>query len=203
MTQAANLPATKRLDAAWYPEFEGEWDARAFRQQLLRVIGPKTFMLDIGAGRGAMHYTRSKGMGGENVGADLNFPVLTKTQVDCAKHAHDGLLTSLMSDYFDVVISEDVVEHIEQSEVFLIKIACALKPGSAFQAKVPNGMHLMPVTALLTPHSSHKTFSKLRGHPYVVNPIRTHHRVNARRGLPELQGPTVTNQTPWYYGSNP
>jgi len=42
------MSATQRLDAAWYPEFEGEWDARAFRQRVLKVIGPETRMLETG-----------------------------------------------------------------------------------------------------------------------------------------------------------
>jgi SAM-dependent methyltransferase len=182
MTQAANLSATQRLDAAWYPEFEGEWDARAFRQRVLKVIGPETRMLDIGAGRGATSHMQYKGMVAELVGVDVDPVVLTNTQVDRAVHTPDGLLTALESDYFDVVISKDVLEHVEQPDVLFAEIARVLKPGGLFLAKTPNGTHYVPVIARLTPLSLHKTFNKLRGRD-VVDTFPTRYRANSRRAL--------------------
>jgi 2-polyprenyl-3-methyl-5-hydroxy-6-metoxy-1,4-benzoquinol methylase len=185
MTQAANLSATQRLDAAWYPEFEGEWDARAFRQRVLKVIGPETRMLDIGAGRGATPHMQYKGMVAELVGVDVDPVVLTNTQVDRAVHTPDGLLTALESDYFDVVISKDVLEHVEHPDVLFAEIARVLKPGGLLLAKTPNGTHYVPVIARLTPLSLHKTFNKLRGRD-VVDTFPTRYRANSRKALTRL-----------------
>lgn len=185
MSQAGSSSIKSRLDAAWYPEFEGEWDARAFRQRVLKVIGPQTRMLDIGAGRGATPHMQYKGLVAELVGVDVDPVVLTNTQVDRAVHTPDGRLTALESDYFDVVISKDVLEHVEDPETFFREVARVLKPGGLFLGKTPNGTHYVPIIARLTPLSLHKTFNKLRGRD-VVDTFPTRYRANSRRALSRL-----------------
>lgn len=174
-----------RLDAAWYPQCEDQWDARAFRQRVLAVIDPQTRMLDIGAGRGATPHMRYRGLVAELVGVDVDAAVLENDQVDRAVHTPDGLLSELDADYFDIVISKDVLEHVDDPDTFFREVARVLKPGGLFLAKTPNGTHYVPIIARLTPLSLHKTFNKLRGRD-VVDTFPTRYRANSRGALTRL-----------------
>lgn len=184
-SKANELSATQKLDVAWYPDFQGEWDARAFRARVLAVIGPNTRMLDIGAGRGATPHMQYKGLVAELIGTDVDEAVLQNEQVDRAFHTPDGSLNQLQSDYFDVVISKDVIEHIDDPKKFFGEVARVLKPGGVFIGKTPNGTHYVPIIARMTPLSLHKTFNKLRGRN-VVDTFPTRYRANSRAALSRL-----------------
>ncbi len=185
MVEAAQASVKTRLDAAWYPQCEDQWDARAFRQRVLAVIDSQTRMLDIGAGRGATPHMRYRGLVAEIVGVDVDAAVLENDQVDRAVHTPDGRLTELDADSFDVVISKDVLEHVDDPDTFFREVARVLKPGGLFLAKTPNSTHYVPIIARLTPLSLHKTFNKLRGRD-VVDTFPTRYRANSRGALTRL-----------------
>jgi SAM-dependent methyltransferase len=185
VVEAAQASVKTRLDAAWYPQCEDQWDARAFRQRVLAVIDSQTRMLDIGAGRGATPHMRYRGLVAEIVGVDVDAAVLENDQVDRAVHTPDGRLTELDADSFDVVISKDVLEHVDDPDTFFREVARVLKPGGLFLAKTPNSTHYVPIIARLTPLSLHKTFNKLRGRD-VVDTFPTRYRANSRGALTRL-----------------
>jgi len=185
VVEAANTSLKTRLDIAWYPQCEDQWDARAFRQRVLAVVNPQTRMLDIGAGRGATPHMRYRGLVAELVGVDVDPAVMENEQVDRAVHTPDGRLMELEADYFDVVISKDVLEHVEDPDTFFREVARVLKPGGLFLAKTPNGTHYVPIIARLTPLSLHKTFNRLRGRD-VVDTFPTRYRANSHGALTRL-----------------
>jgi SAM-dependent methyltransferase len=185
VVEAAQASVKTRLDAAWYPQCEDQWDARAFRQRVLAVIDSQTRMLDIGAGRGATPHMRYRGLVAEIVGVDVDAAGLENDQVDRAVHTPDGRLTELDADSFDVVISKDVLEHVDDPDTFFREVARVLKPGGLFLAKTPNSTHYVPIIARLTPLSLHKTFNKLRGRD-VVDTFPTRYRANSRGALTRL-----------------
>jgi SAM-dependent methyltransferase len=177
--------SVSRLDAAWYPGFEDEWDAREFRSRILAVIKPDSRVLDIGAGRGAQPHMHFKGRVAEMVGSDIAPAVLENTQLDRAVHTPDGRLTPLPSDYFDVVISKHVLEHVADPVAFFTDVARVLKPGGLFLAVTPGGAHYVTVGARLTPLWFHQRYNKARG-TAEIDVFPTVYRANSRRDLRRL-----------------
>lgn len=177
--------SVSRLDTAWYPGFEDEWDAIAFRSRILAVIRPDSRMLDIGAGRGASPLMRFKGLVGEYVGSDLDSAVLGNEHLDRAVHTPDGRLTALQDNYFDVVISKHVLEHVADPVTFFAEVARVLKPGGVFLGMTPNGAHYITLAARLTPMWFHRLYNRARGREE-IDTFPTVYRANSRRDLGRL-----------------
>ena len=67
------------------------------------------------------------------------------------------------SHQFDIVFSDNVLEHLEQPLDVFSEVARVLKPGGIFLFKTPNKWHYMPTIARLTPHRFHQFVNKIRG----------------------------------------
>ncbi len=183
-----------KLDRLWYPDHQDEWDGRAFRERILAVLTPQARVLDIGAGRGATPHMHFKGMAAEVAGVDVDDAVLGNPQLDRAVHSPDGALTAFESDYFDLVISKDVLEHLVDPATYFREVARVLKPGGLFLGKTPNGTHYVTLIARLTPLSFHKAFNRMRGRE-VEDTFPTVYKANSRRALAhwaKLAGLTLT-----------
>jgi SAM-dependent methyltransferase len=64
---------------------------------------------------------------------------------------------------FDLVLADNVLEHLERPELVFREVARVLKPGGRFLAKTPNARHYMPLIARLTPHRFHQWVNRWRG----------------------------------------
>jgi SAM-dependent methyltransferase len=67
------------------------------------------------------------------------------------------------SELFDLVLANNVLEHLESPERVLAEVYRVLKPGGLFIAKTPNKYHYVPLIASLTPHRFHAWVNSLRG----------------------------------------
>lgn len=171
-----------KLDRLWYPDHQDEWDGRAFRERILAVLTPQARVLDIGAGRGATPHMHFKGMAAEVAGVDVDDAVLKNPQLDRAVHSPDGALSAFEDDYFDLVISKDVLEHLVDPGAYFREVRRVLKPGGMFMGKTPSGTHYVTIIARLTPLSFHKTFNRMRGRE-VEDTFPTMYRANSRAAL--------------------
>jgi SAM-dependent methyltransferase len=129
-----------------------------------------------------MHF---KGLVAELVGTDIDPAVLDNPQLDRAVHTPDGRLTALQDDYFDVVISKDVLEHVADPQTFFSEVARVLKPGGSFLAKTPGGAHYVTVAARFTPLWFHRMYNRARGRE-TLDTFPTRYRANSRRDLRRL-----------------
>ena len=150
------------LDNKFYPDMSDNWDDALFRQYILDVLEPHHRMLDIGAGAGIVEQMNFKGKAGSIVGIDLDERVLENPWVDEAHHG-DASQTPFSNDEFDVIICDNVLEHIAEPEAFLKEVSRILKPGGLFMGKTPNKYHYMPLIARFTPLWFHKFYNKARG----------------------------------------
>jgi SAM-dependent methyltransferase len=64
---------------------------------------------------------------------------------------------------FDVVISDNVLEHLVNPEKVFKEVHRVLKPGGYYLFKTPNKYHYMPLIARLTPHFFHEWINERRG----------------------------------------
>lgn len=137
----------------------------AFYSRINALIHPDMTVLDLGAGRGAQFedakspYRRSltmlKGKVKELVGADVDEAVLSNPFMDrTVVFGHDGKLPFADAS-FDMILSDWVIEHIEDPKAFAAEVYRILKPGGWFCARTPNKWGMTALGATLIPSSLH------------------------------------------------
>jgi ubiquinone/menaquinone biosynthesis C-methylase UbiE len=150
------------LDKYFYPRYQKNWDDQAFRERILKVISPETNLLDVGAGAGIIDSMNFRGNTQRVCGVDLDPRVLHNPFLDNA-HIADASDLPYSDASFDVVIADNVMEHLDQPEQVFREIARVLTPGGRLLFKTPNRRHYMPLIARLTPHRFHQWVNRLRG----------------------------------------
>lgn len=74
-----------------------------------------------------------------------------------------GIEITFPDSTFDMVISDNVLEHLENLGSVMKEVNWVLKPGCRFVAKTPNKHHYMPLIARVAPPSFHRFANRLRG----------------------------------------
>lgn len=150
------------LDRVAYSNFQNNWDDEALRQEILQAIRPEHHVLDLGAGAGIVAQMNFKGRVAKICGVDPDPRVLSNPYLDEGRVAM-GEAIPYPGASFDVVIADNVLEHLERPEVVLKEVHRVLKPGGVFLAKTPNRLHYMPIIAQVTPHWFHRFIKSLMG----------------------------------------
>ena len=86
---------------------------------------------------------------------------------------------------FDVVFSDNVLEHLDKPAEVFLEVARVLKPGGVFMFKTPNKWHYMPTIARLTPHRFHQFVNRIRGRAE-VDTFPTRYRANTKSDVTRL-----------------
>ena len=133
-----------------------------FLHMIEDVVRPDSRVLDAGAGAGNLFPYNLKGRVKEIVGVDLDPRVESNQRLD------RGIVSELMSvpyddDYFDVVFSRYVFEHIASPQAFLAEMCRILRPGGLLLFLTPNKWHYTSLVARLTPHAFHNWYNRFRG----------------------------------------
>ncbi len=155
---------TRCLDHFFYPKFSNNWDDLLFRNLILdRAIDKNISVLDIGAGAGIVKEMNFKGVFSCITGLDPDQRVLDNPNLD---EGHVGLadhMPQFEEDSFDLVICDNVFEHIQNPVAVFREVSRVLKRDGLFMAKTPNKYHYMPVISSLTPTWFHKLYNRIRG----------------------------------------
>lgn len=185
---------TRCLDRFWYPKHQDNWDNQAFREEVLRSLRPGARLLDLGAGAGIVSHMNFRGMTGQVCGLDPDQRVLHNPYLDEACIGH-GEAIPYADAYFDVVIANNVLEHLDQPLAVFEEVARVLKPGGLFITKTPNRRHYVPLIAALTPHWFHQLVNTWRGRAaddtfltrYLANTPQEIRRHGTQAGLDLIQ----------------
>jgi len=132
------------------------------RKLISEKVSSDSRVLDAGAGAGEMFSYDLKSRVREVVGADLDPRVESNPQL------HRGIVTDLASipvvdDYFDMIFSRYVFEHVQRPSAFLKEMNRLLRPGGSLIFLTPNKWHYVALAARLTPHRMHERFNRMRG----------------------------------------
>jgi len=176
------------LDRRWYPNTKGHWDDKLFRAKILDEMTTENTVLDIGAGAGIVKEMNFRGMCAKIYGVDLDQRILENPYLDDAKVADVGELP-YADDMFDLVVADNVMEHLNEPEKVLIEINRVLKPGGQLMFKTPNKWHYMPLIARSTPHWFHEWFNKKRGR-IAEDTFPTVYKLNSGRDAKRIAGVT-------------
>jgi SAM-dependent methyltransferase len=138
-----------------------------FYNRVNALLQPGFKVLDLGAGRGAWHYSHTpeykrilrtfKGKVKEYIGADVDTAVLGNPTTDRNVLIEDGLVP-LGDGEVDIVISDWVLEHIVDVASFKREVDRVLKPGGFFCARTPHSFSYVSLAARVIGNSSHVKF---------------------------------------------
>ena len=172
------------LDRRFYPGIQSHWDDRAFREFVLQRLSPDFVMLDLGAGAGILPAMDFRGHARRICGVDPE-PRVTENP-----YLHEGKVgvgekIPYANETFDVVIADNVLEHLAEPEAVFAEVRRVLKPNGRFLFKTPNWHHYMPLAAWATPHWFHKWFNQLRGRAS-IDTFPTVYRANTPRTLTRI-----------------
>lgn len=172
------------MDRRLYPAHRSNWDDWLFRDAILAELDPRAELLDIGAGAGIVEAMDFRGLARRICGIDLDPRVEANPLLDEAKRASAESIP-YPDGSFDVVVCDNVLEHLERPQQVFGEVARVLRPGGAFLGKTPNKWHYMPTIARLTPHGFHQRLNALRGR-HTEDTFPTRYRANSRGDLQRL-----------------
>lgn len=173
-----------RIDRALYPGFERNWDDRLFRERILARLKPDWHVLDLGAGAGIVEQMNFKGLAARVCGVDLDPRVTRNPMLDEGKVSDAGGIP-YPDESFDLVFSDNVMEHLADPLAVLCEVRRVLRPGGVLLFKTPNKYHYMPLIARATPHRFHQFVNRLRGRAE-VDTFPTLYRANSAGAVRRL-----------------
>ena len=153
------------MDRTLYPGVTENWDDSAFREVVLgHIVGCDSDVLDLGAGAGILPHMNFKGLARRVVGVDPDSRVIQNPYLD---EGFDGVGEALPfpDDSFDVVVADNVLEHLSDPIRVFTEIHRVLRTGGVFLAKTPNRWHYVAGIAAVTPHIFHEWVNGRRGRP--------------------------------------
>jgi SAM-dependent methyltransferase len=175
---------TKWLDRTFYPGVSDNWDDSALREIVLRRINRSTHLLDLGAGAGIVSQMNFKNLVAQACGVDPDPRVLENPYLHEAK-VGSGDSIPYPDGEFDVVVADNVLEHLERPVEVFREINRVLKPGGYCLAKTPNRNHYMPLISRFTPLGFHRFYNRLRGRA-TEDTFPTLYRANSLHQLEEI-----------------
>lgn len=158
-----NVKLLKIIDEKYYRNYGDNWDDQLFRNEIIKYTQTNTVLLDVGAGAGLVKAMNFRDIAKEVHGIDPDERVLTNPNLDKAYVAYADSMPFFHDEQFDLIISDNVLEHITDAHAFFREINRVLKKGGLLLTKTPNKNHYVPVLARLTPTWFHKLYNKLRG----------------------------------------
>jgi SAM-dependent methyltransferase len=157
--------------------------------------GPVT-IVDFGAGRGAgaespvpihRRMQHLRGPGRTFIGLDIDPAVQENPFVDEARVIPDSGVLPLDDASVDVIVSEFVIEHVDDPDAVTAELHRVLKPGGWFCAYTPNKWGYIAVAARLIPNRHHvSALHKLQPSKHARDTFPTRYRMNTRRALERL-----------------
>jgi len=171
------MSLVQTIDQKFYPDCQKNWDDQIFRQRVLDVLTPSMRLLDLGAGAGIVVAMNFKGLAAQVCGVDLDSRVVDNPFLDEGRVSDAGEIPYPDAS-FDVVISDNVMEHLDYPEEVFREIFRVLRPGGKLLFKTPNRTHYMPLIARMTPHRFHQWVNRRRGR-HEIDTFPTRYRCNS------------------------
>jgi SAM-dependent methyltransferase len=172
------------IDQTFYPQHTRNWDDSLFRERVLGALPPDAEILDVGAGAGIVKAMNFRGIARRVCGVDLDPRVERNPFLDEGRVANAGRLP-YPDGSFDLVFSDNVIEHLEDPEAAFREVFRVLRPGGRFLFKTPNRNHYVALIARLTPHRFHQWVNRRRGRAE-VDTFPTCYRANSVKQVTRL-----------------
>lgn len=151
------------------------------RAEFEKLVDRASIVLDAGCGRGNPIVRRDSV--GRLIGVDIDVDSLAANP-----DIHRGIVADLQTetfteDYFDVVFSFDVIEHLVRPDKFLQHAIFALKPGGHLFLVTPNICSLFGIVAKITSSNLKRQLKRASGHYSETENHVHYYRANSARAL--------------------
>lgn len=192
----------------------------AFYGRIDALLEPSMTLLNLGAGRGAniladrSPYRRKlqtfRSRVAKVIGVDVDPVVIENPDVDEAHVIELNDPYPLADSSIDIVVSDHVLEHVDNPREFAVEALRVLKPGGWFCARTPVKWGYIGIGARLIPNSLHVRFLKhLQPRREAEDVFPTRYRLNTksalRQAFPEADWRHCTygfNGVPGYHANN-
>lgn len=171
----------------FYPEVPSRFDEKVLRETVLAVLRPEHVLLDLGAGAGIVPTMDFRGRAQRICGVDPDERVGQNPYLDEGK-VGVGESIPWQDERFDVVVSDNVLEHLTEPDAVFREVARVLKPGGLFVAKTPNAWHYMPLVSRLVPFRFHHLLIRGTHSRAEADVFPTAYRANTPRALTDIAG---------------
>lgn len=175
------MSTINKIDSYFYPQYSKNWDDKLFREILLKRMDQDSIILDLGAGAGIVEEMNFKGCGRKVYGVDLDSRVVDNPFLDEGRVANASIIP-FPDKTFDIVFSDNVLEHLDKPIDVFREVYRVLKPGGVYLVKTPNKWHYVTLISRLTPHWFHQYVNKLRGREE-SDTFPTLYKANSRRDV--------------------
>ncbi len=172
------------LDQGRYANFPDRWDDSLFHRFVLEHLDDSTRLLDLGAGAGIVPEMNFKDRVAKVCGVDPDPRVIDNPYLHEGREGY-GESIPYEDSSFDLVICDNVLEHLENPVDVFNEVRRVLRPGGRFLAKTPNFWHYVAIGATLTPYWFHQRFNAARGRQE-KDTFPTRYRANTPRDLKHI-----------------
>jgi ubiquinone/menaquinone biosynthesis C-methylase UbiE len=156
------------IDERFFPERAAGGFTRVdgtvqFYTRVNALIEPEMTVVDLGAGRGAISEADAKihrtlgdlrGKARNVIGIDVDRAVLDNPIVDEAL-VYDGRVMPLKDQSVDLILADNILEHIQDPTIFANEIHRVLKPDGWFCARTPHLYSALVLAASVVPNRQH------------------------------------------------
>lgn len=179
---------SRQFLARFYPDDRPD-STEFFYAWIRKHVDAGTVMLNLGAGKATGIPIRSfRGEVARVVGADPDPAVRENSELDEAHVIDEKEALPFADDTFDLVLCDNVVEHVEEPDHFMGEVHRVLKPQGSLFIRTPNRYHYVAVIARLTPLWFHRLVAnRARGlAPDALDQHPTLYRLNSRRAVERI-----------------
>jgi len=185
-----------------------------FYSRVKALARPTDLAIDMGAGRGAWfeedesefrRQMRSlKGHVAEVVGCDIDPAVLENRAVDSARVLIPGQAWPFADASVDILVSDYVLEHVEDPRAFAAEVHRVLKPGGWLCARTPTKYNYVSIGARLVSNARHTNVLKAAQPGRKAEDVfPTAYRLNTRGDLKAAFPPEQFEDLSYLYSSEP
>lgn len=185
-----------------------------FYSRVKALARPTDLAVDLGAGRGAWfeedesdfrrEMRKLKGHVAHVVGCDIDPAVLGNRAVDSARLLAPGQRWPFDDASVDLIVSDYVLEHIEDPQAFAAEVHRVLKPGGWLCARTPTKYNYVSIGARLVSNVRHaRVLSAAQPGRKAEDVFPTAYRLNTRNDLDRAFSPARFENLSYTYSSEP
>jgi SAM-dependent methyltransferase len=167
-----------------YRRLHGQWEdsLHIYRDMIDRSTQQDTHILDIGCGHGEFLepvYTRTQ----HTYGIDPDEHALKKNRTVTNKVVGTAETLPFADNFFDLIVSAWVLEHLDHPEQAFQEIYRTLKPGGKAIFLTPNSWNYNVWIIRLIPHRFHDFFTRKLYHRQEHDTYRVRYKINSMRSI--------------------